>query len=179
MIVVAAVVVALLVVLLVGRGERDHVSGYFALVSFVSLVVAAFGLVVALNGVVDVAVPGQIHNAGEGRHGSVVDGPGDGWFGYVPDGRVAAPDFGVEGRLDRGPMMRPPKVKGPQRVVAAGGRDVGEIRSRGWVRLLRGLVIFAVGAAVFVFHWRRWQPAFLRRNGTDTEPPPATTDRSA
>ena len=150
-----------------GRGQLETRGAYLSVLSFIALVVAAIGLVVALNGVVDVVVPGQVRQAGEldrGIDGGRRFGFGGGFQGFsnaVPNrpGPGGTRDPGVTRRPlpDRSSATAQPRLHATR-----------DVRSRGWVRLLRGLTLALVAGAIYIYHWRLVRP---ERQSVPSAPP--------
>lgn len=124
-----------------GRREATDVGRhYLYLVSLVSLAVAVFGAVLALWGVVQVGLPGTV--AGADREPRLIAPPPD-------------RDDALAERLRRADpfRFRDEDVRRPPVVAKEDGARA--VRSRGVLGLLRGLILFVVGGAVYAYHWRR------------------------
>jgi hypothetical protein len=140
---VAAIAVIALVGLgfLFGRGPVETRRVYLLVVSGVSLLVLAFGVITALFGVVDVSLPGSVRSVG-GR-GAVVRsirvGPGMAAGGGV----MVAPNRNMGGQMPAGPGM----------VMVTRRGSSGSVRSAGIVRILRGVILALVAGAIFWYHW--------------------------
>ena len=153
---------------LAGRGRGDLRSSYLHIVSFLSLLLAALGVIVALDGLVRVALPSQARYAAGPAVRRVTLQPRvlrdhARWpMPMRPGDRMKAPDAtpappgagmmqGMDGMQGMQGMMESRKEE-PEKDAA----DV--VRGAGLVQLLRGLILFLVAGAVWLYHWRRAEP---------------------
>ncbi len=190
----AVVLVALVLVAagyLAGRGRGDLRSSYLHVVALLGLIVGAFGLVVALDGIVAVALPSQTRSAGvfgpaaPGFGRRVAPEPPNGPMrGFDPRGYLMAPGGGpgqqmapaspgespAPGRVPRGHRK---KMRG-RSLGREAKREAAEpdVRGAGIVHMLRGFILLLVGGAVWLYHWRRAESELRPR--TAPPPPPAS-----
>ena len=154
---------------LVGRGPADARRTYLYVVSGISLLVLALGVVTALFGIVEVALPGSVRSGGERGGGVQIMRVG-------PGGRGGGAAIRVPGMDDGAPMF----AQGPRMRIDTGSVATGPIRSRGIVALLRGIILALVAGAILRYHWplatealpappvETTPPATRRRRSTDS-----------
>jgi hypothetical protein len=153
----AAAAVLIVLVVLVGLGYvagrtvqiGDLRFSYLAVGTFIAVVVGVLGLVTALDGVVDIAVPQKVASS-RGGAGPMM-------------GTLRLPRRLVVGGGDNGGPMQVPVPPGfenmqPRIVIGGSGeRSNHAVRDGGIIRLFRGLVLI-VGGGAFLYAYRLLMP---------------------